>query len=304
MFEKVNESWFSILIVLAILMITIIWYKRQDLSAYHEGFTQNDPYLFKSGVSVYDDFYAQIYNKLMYPDNRCDFQIETIIEMTQPSIQSSTFLDIASGTGEISKKLSERGYDVYSIDESQDMVNYVQETCPKVHSKCGNAKEPIHYEKASFSHAICNGLGLYLFEDKNEFFRNCFFWLKSGGYLILHCVDPMKFDTIVPAGRPPLFENPQQFSQTRITKSAINFGDFSYKGGYDFSKDGEVVFRESFTDGLTKNVREQETVYYMEPLEDIMKIASYNGFILKGQVNFSQVCGDEYQYLVILERMQ
>lgn len=56
MFEKLNESWFSILIVLAILMIIIIWYKRQDLSAYHEGFTQNESYLFKSGISVYDDF--------------------------------------------------------------------------------------------------------------------------------------------------------------------------------------------------------------------------------------------------------
>ena len=42
----------------------------------------------------------------------------------------------------------------------------------------------------------------------------------------------------------------------------------------------------------------------MESLEHILKLASYNGFILKGQVNFSQACGDEYQYLVILERMQ
>ena len=269
---------------------------------YYEGFSQESPYLFKSGVSVYDDFYAQIYNRLMYPDNRCEFQMDKIIEMTKPDVNSSTFLDIASGTGEISKQLSNRGYNVYAIDESKDMTNYLENICPKVNAKCGNVREPIQYEKGSFSHAICNGLGIYLFQDKDEFFRNCFFWIKSGGYLILHLVDPKKFDTIVPGGNPKLLSNPQQYSSSRITSTGIDFGDFKYKGSYNFKNENQVIFKESFTDDLTKNVREQETVYYMESIEALLKIASYNGFIPKGQVNFSQACGDEHQYLFILER--
>ena len=125
-FNNSKESWFGTLILLAIIMIIILWIKRQDLSPYYEGFTQESPYLFKNGKNVFDDFYAQIYNRLMYPDNRCENQIEKIIEMTNPSIEQSSFLDIASGTGEISKKLSNRGYRVYAIDESKDMTNYIE----------------------------------------------------------------------------------------------------------------------------------------------------------------------------------
>ena len=302
-FDNSKESWFSTLFILAIIMIIIFWYKRQDLTPYYEGFSQEEPFIFKSGVDVFDDFYAQIYNRLMYPDKRCDFQIDKIIEMTQPS-ESSTFLDIASGTGEISKKLSERGYNVYAIDESLDMTKHLKNNSPNVVAKCGNVREPIQYEKGSFSHIICNGFGIYLFEDKNEFFRNCYFWLRSGGYLILHIVDPDKFDTIVPGGNPKLLSNPQQYASSRITSTAIDFGDFNYKGSYDFQKDNKVVFKETFTDDLTKHVRQQETSYFMEPIEVLLKWASYNGFVPKGQVNFSQVCGDEHQYLVILERTQ
>ena len=303
-FNNSKESWFGTLILLAIIMIIILWIKRQDLSPYYEGFTQESPYLFKNGKNVFDDFYAQIYNRLMYPDNRCEKQIEKIIEMTNPSIEQSSFLDIASGTGEISKKLSNRGYRVYAIDESKDMTNYVEKTCPNVNVKCGNVREPIQYEKGSFTHAICNGLGIYLFQDKDEFFKNCFFWIKSGGYLILHLVNPEKFDTIIPGGNPKLLTNPQQYSKSRITSTGIDFGDFKYKGSYNFKKNNEVIFRESFTDDLTKNVREQETVYYMEPIDTLIKLASYNGFIVKGQVNFKEICGDEFQYYIILERTQ
>ena len=303
-FSHSKDGWFTTLLFLAIIMIIILWFKRQDLSPYYEGFTQNESYIFKHGTDTFDEFYAEIYNKLMEPEKMCRFQIEKIIEMTKPSTDNSVFLDIGSGTGEIAGQLTEKGYNVYAIDNSQAMTDYLEKKYPKVHAKCGFVQNSMAYEKESFSHVISNGLTIYLFKNKNKFFRNCFFWLKSGGYLILHLVDPKHFDTIVPGGKPKLLENPQQYSDKRITDTVIDFIDFKYRGKYDFGNNEKVIFKETFTDELTKNVRQQETEYYMNSMEDILKIASYNGFIPHAQINLSKCCGDKHQYIIILERTQ
>lgn len=299
----IKSKWYNLLFILAILMILIIWFKKQDLSAFYEGFTQETPYLFKNGNNVYDDFYAEIYNQLMIPQKRSVFEMNKIIEMTSPD-KKSCFLDIGSGTGEISGQLVKKGYDVYALDISQSMINYIDKNHPNVNTKCGNAKESITYEKGSFSHILATGMSIYLFENKDEFLRNCFYWLKPGGYLILHLVDREKFDTIVPRGKPALLKYPQKYASSRITNTNIDFIDFKYNGKYDFSQvdKNKVKFIETFTDDLTKNVRQQETQYIMEPINQTLKQASYTGFIPHAQVNMEQGCEDEHQYLVILER--
>ena len=300
-----KSSWFRTLFILAIIMVCIIWFKKQDLSPYYEGFTQDTPYIFKQGNEIYDDFYAEIYNQLMLPDKRSNFEIENIIEMTKPN-EKSCFLDIGSGTGEISGKLTKKGYQVYALDSSQAMVKYVEKNHPNVQIKCGDAKQAISYEKGSFSHILTTGFSIYLFENKDEYFRNCFFWLKPGGYLIIHLVDRDKFDPIIPGGKPPLLKNPQKYSSSRITDTVIDFIDFKYKGNYNFSKSdqNEVSLKETFTDELTKNVRQQETKFYMENMNFILQRASQSGFIPHAQINMEQCCEDEHQYLIILERGQ
>ena len=118
----------------------------------------------------------------------------------------------------------------------QSMINYIDKNHPNVNTKCGNAKESITYEKGSFSHILATGMCIYLFENKDEFLRNCFYWLKPGGYLILHLVDREKFDTIVPRGKPGLLKHPQKYASSRITSTNIDFIDFKYNGKYDFSQ--------------------------------------------------------------------
>lgn len=304
MFNVMSLDWLHVMIILAILMITIIMCKQRDLSRFYEGFVQDSPYVFKKGTSAYDDFYADIYNKLMKPERSTSFQIDTIIQMTQPSSHNCAFLDICAGTGETAGALTQKGYPVYALDISKDMTNYIEEHHPKVQAKCGDARDSIQYEKGSFSHILCNGLGIYHFQDKSEFFQNCYFWMRPGGHLALHLVEPDKFDTIVPGGRVPIIESPQRYTSKRITDTHIDFIDFSYRGVYDFQQNtkNQVTFRETFTDTLSKNVRQQETVYYMDSIRSILQSASNCGFVVHGQVDFSSCCDDEHQHLFILER--
>ena len=297
-------DWFHIMIILAILTILIISFKQRDLSKYYEGFVQDTPYVFKRGNSVHDDFYADIYNKLMKPEKTASFQVDTIVQMTQPSTSNSAFLDICAGTGETAGVLTQKGYSVYALDISKNMTNYIEENHPKVQAKCGDARDSMQYEKESFSHILCNGLGIYYFQDKGKFFQNCFFWMRPGGHLAIHLVEPDKFNTIVPGGSVPIIKNPHRYTSKRITDTYIDFIDFSYRGVYKFPHDNNnrVTFQETFTDALSKNVRQQETVYYMDSIQSILQSASDNGFVVHGQVDFSSCCDDEHQHLFILER--
>ena len=301
-----NKQWLLLLIVLGIILFLILLYKRQNLTPYYEGFSQDSRFTMKRDLDVYDDLYVEIYDRLMLPNKRCNFEADKIIAMTQPSKKHSVFLDVGSGTGHLAGQLQKQGYSVFGIDKSPAMVAKSEKSFPDVQVKCGDAtNEPMLYERGTFTHILCMGMTIYQFSNKMDFFRNCYFWLMSGGYLVLNLVDLDKFDTIIPGGKPPVFKSPQQYAKKRITDTIIDFLDFEYKGSYDFSNTGNsIILKETFTDTLTKNVRQNEMTLHMEKMDQIMKMATYCGFIAQGQANMQECTGDEYQYICILERPQ
>lgn len=306
MFFSTNpkNGWFQNVFVLAILMLLVLWFKRYDLSPYYEGFSQDSPYVYKQNVDIYDDFYTNIYDKLMVVDKKCTYELDKMIESTQSCQKKSSFLEIGSKTGFIAGKLANQGYNTYAVDPSKAMVEYTSEKYPDVNVKQGDIYNSILYENNSFSHICSMGLGIYQFENKDKFFRNCYFWLRPGGYLIIHLVDRDKFDTIVPGGKHPFLDNPQQYSLTRITDTIIDFIDFKYKGSYDFSNvnNNKVTFKETFTDVLTKNVRQNELSLYMEPMRETLQLASDAGFVLHDTISLKECSGEDNQFLYVLKR--
>jgi hypothetical protein len=60
------------------------------------------------------------------------------------------------------------------------------------------------------------------------------------------------------------------------------------------------VVKESFTDNVTHNVRQNELTLYMENKDEIIKMAKNNGFIAHALIN---LLADEYQYIYVFERM-
>lgn len=301
-----RKYWFHALIVLGVFLLIVMFYNRQDLSPYYEGFTQDPQFVLKQGTNIYDDFYAKIYDRLMLTDKRVDFEIDQIIEMTQPSVKTSTFLDIGSGTGDLVARLQNRGYHAFGIDKSEKMIQQAEaKHGDKIQVKCADAHEPMLYEKGTFTHVLCMGLTIYHFQDKRVFFKNCYNWLMPGGYLVVHLVDRNRFDTIIPAGKPPLLDAPQKYADKRITDTIIDFIDFTYKAAFQFDDSKKTVtLKETFTDGVSKKVRQNELVLYMDDMDAIMKIAAYCGFLVKGQVSMKNYNHDEHQYIVVFERPQ
>ena len=266
---------------------------------YSEGFQQNGNFVVKSDENIYDGFYADVYDTIHKPEDRTNSEVNHIIRMTQPTKKHSCFLDIGSGTGSLVNKLTIGGYRAYGIDTSVDMVDYSEKKYPEINVEKGNALDTMLFQKGTFTHIICNYFTMYQIKDKMLFFKNCYQWITPGGYLILHLVDPNRFDTIIPSGKPLNIDSPQKYTHKRILETYVEFDDFHYKYKYDPTNSNIL---ETFTENITGQVRQNEQRLFMDSKEMILGIANIVGFILHGQMNYETINGDPYQYLVILER--
>jgi len=303
--------YFKVLIILVfIYLLYLLLHKFKRRCPRQEGFTQNEKFILKTEHNIYDDFYSDIHDKIHLPDERVGFELSRVIKMTEPN-SNSVFLDIGSGTGSQVNELKQAGYRAYGIDKSKSMVDKSEKKYPKCQFKNGDALEPMAFEKGTFTHILCTYFTIYNFKDKRTFFQNCYFWLMPNGYLILHLVNPDKYDSITPIAKVgfqlnPLnpYKNPHEFESSRITDSIVDFPDFQYKSEHVFSKNNGVKVRETFKDNKSGNIRQNERTMYMESINEILSIASQIGFNVKGYVDMKKSdIKDENQFIYVLEKI-
>jgi ubiquinone/menaquinone biosynthesis C-methylase UbiE len=293
----------KILLFVAVLLALIVFFKRINNGAdgiNREGYEQNDQFLFKKGTEVYDDFYATIYDYLVFNNTKNDYEISQIVGKTNPTSES-VILDVGSGTGHHVAKLSDKGLNVVGLDISPAMVKEAQTKFPQAASsfKVGDALNLSEFRNNSFTHIMCMYFTIYYFKDKRQFFNNCMEWLMPGGYLILHVVDRTKFDPILPPGNPLYVVSPQKYAKERITKTKVTFNEFVYNSNFSLEESKDMaIFEEKFkfNDG---KVRKQEQVLYMEDSEEIVSQATDAGFVIQGKIDLIQ-CAYDNQYLYIL----
>jgi len=302
--KNINLIILRWLLILVFIYIIFILLKKFDKGSQQEGFTQEEAFILKQNETIYDGFYSQIYDEIHKPILRTDFELNNIIKMTEPT-KNSVFLDIGSGTGDLVNELKDAGYLAYGIDKSQAMVEISEIKHPKNEYKCGDAMEPMTFEKNTFSHILCTYFTIYQIEDKRTFLRNCYHWLIPNGYLILHLVEKTKFDTIMPIGKSNLIFNPNKINGSRITDTIVDFGDFEYKASFDFKQnDNKVFLTEKFQDKSSKKVRQNEQILYMDNLDKIVNLVMSCGFSVKSKINMKKCIDDENQFIYIFERLQ
>ena len=287
-------------IKLVVLLIMVFLLQSTRRSGIHEGFDQKAPFILKNGNDIYDSFYAIVYDDLNKTSERTNFECHKIIELTRPSTNNSVFLDVGSGTGHLVNDMTRLGYQAHGLDISKDMVEYSQKKFPDIQTKCGDAMDPLVYERLIFTHITCMNYTIYHIKDKNLFFRNCYHWLMPNGFLILHLVDKEKYNPLAPMSEHVTLKNATMYGNSRKTDSKIEFKDFDYISSHEFKPDNRVMVKESFTDDKTKHVRQNELTLYMENKNDIINMAQLNGFIAHALCN---LLTDEYQYIYVFERM-
>jgi len=298
---KNMSNFGKILIFVTIFLILIVLFKSVNTSN-KEGYEQNDSFLFKRDSEIYDQFYSDIYDHLVFNNLKNDYEIGAIKNKTTPNTRS-VILDVGCGTGHHVDKLSQYDLNVIGIDKSSSMIDKAKYNFPNYNFMVGDVLDMSMFKNSQFTHILCLYFTIYYFEDKMKFFNNCMEWLMPGGTLIVHVVNREKFDPILPPGNPLYIVSPQKYSKERITKTKITFNDFVYSSNFELDQSKDIAtFHEKFkfNDGKT---RKQEHTLYMNSENDIINMAQEAGFLIQGKIDLVN-CAYEYQYLYILVKPQ
>lgn len=328
-----NKIWMYLLVLCSIGLLMVYIYKEKispNLKPATEAFTQKEGFVLKRNEDAYDEVYCNNYEKIHKLKTHIPQQLELILKTTQPS-QDDALLDIGSNSGYVVNELTNKGYNAYGVTPINAFVKYCNKKYHDAIVKEGNILNPMEYDKGIFTHIMALYYSIYNYssQDKMTIFKNCYSWMKPGGYLVLHLVDVNKFDITTPIGKDPLFGSLQKeyhsktmqkekgFSshwntsptnkstQDRLTEYEVDFPDMSYKTSYNFnhlSTTNEVIIVETLKDKMSTKIRQNEKIQYMEPIDRILTMANQCGFITKSLLKLKEILDDEYQFLYILER--
>jgi ubiquinone/menaquinone biosynthesis C-methylase UbiE len=250
---------------------------------------------------LYDNFYAEIYDELVFNSLKDDYEVGEIINKAGVT-SKSVILDIGSGTGHHVAKLNEKGFNAVGVDSSQSMNNTASENFPSYKFSTGDVRNTSLFQPKTFTHILCLYFTLYYMKDKNLFFNNCMKWLMPGGYLVIHLVEKNNFDPILPPGNPFILVSPQKYAKERITHTKLIFNDMEYVSNFTLNNNNNTAtFEEKFKNTSNGKVRKNEHTLYMESDDDILTMAQSCGFIINGKIDLTSVAY-EYQYLYILAK--
>ena len=304
-----SSTWAKVFMLTLLLLLIMFHLKHENIGdgsvpltkyGYKEGFEQAERFSFKEGPAIYDGFYADIYDYLVYNNVKDQYEIGEIISKTTPTTESR-ILDVGSGIGHHVALLTEQNLDATGMDSSEAMIKQAKEKYPNNKFILGDALDASKFSPNAFTHVLCLYFTIYYFDNKTKFFDNAFRWLQPGGSLIIHLVNRDKFDPILPPGNPLLFVSPQKYAKERITSTNLIFDNFDYSANFDLDKSKDVAkFTErfKFKDGKS---RKNEHIMHMEKQETILQQAQGVGFILKDKMELMH-CSYDYQYLYVLTK--
>ena len=286
-----NMSTFGKILLFIICLLIVLSIFRSNNSKY-EGFEQKEQFIFKKGPSIYDNFYANVYDHLVNTTIGSDFEIGTIINSTQPT-SKSVILDVGCRTGSRVSKLSEKNLNIIGIDSSPFMIKKSLMKYPDYKFIVGDALKVGRFQPTSFTHILCLDNIIYTFEDKRQLVNNFIDWLMPGGYFVLHLVDVETFNPISNKTELPII-----VTNRKKPNKSIKTRDYDYTATYTLTNNiATIVETFKFKNG---NVRKQEQRLYMDDKEVILTIVQQCGFTLHSIVDVVHSgYGKQYLYIFV-----
>ena len=274
-----------IFFTLFIVLILVFLFKPE-----REGFVEEKKeFIKKTGSDVFDEFYVDIYDSLVHDEKKNNYEIDRIFK----SYKNPIVLDIGSGTGHHVNLINNiENSQVIGIDNSPEMIKMAKQNYPDLDFRLANVLDTMQFPPNSFTHISCLYFTIYYIKNKQQFFENCYRWLKPNGVLVIHLVNMYKFDPIISVANPFVLVSPQSYTDKRITESRVKFDKLDYKA--DFQIDESIntdtgnlskpnaIFKEVFKFNNKKS-RINEHDLYMSSQKSILSMARDVGFILQSQ---------------------
>ena len=249
--------------------------------------------------TLYDDFYVNIYDKLLFNDNKIRYEIKELAKLLDIN-KDSIMLDIGSGMGHHCKAFKDLKAKCIGVDKSPAVIKKAKKNYPDCKFIQGDINNMRLFDKEKFNILTCFYFTIYYIKDKKQFFKNCYYWLKHGGCLAIHLVDRDKFNPIIPAGDPLVIVSPQKHAKERINTSLVTFNNYKYKSKFIMKEKNDVLFKETFK-FKDNSYRVNEHKMYMEHSKDILAIALDMGFTITAKLDLL-LCNYDYQYIYILKK--
>lgn len=143
---------------------------------------------------------AKFYEDIIYDDNYKNW-MNYIVKLVKENSLGKVGLDVACGSGILTRLLKKNGFDVTGIDFSQDMLNVAKEkSCnEKLNIKYlkGDMKSLKTLNKVDFITVINDGLNYIENKYLLKTFKNFYNSLKKGGTLIFDVSSPYKLKEIL-----------------------------------------------------------------------------------------------------------
>lgn len=309
--NKINNLE-KFLIVLMLLVLLLLLFKKN-----HEGFIQkNKNIITHTDTNIYDDFYANLYDILLYNKFKNIYELK-IINKNKSLNKQSYILDIGCGTGNHINQICSNdtfGAKAIGLDISPSMIKTAKQNYPKCKFKTGNALKIIEFEEKTFTHITCLYFTIYYIKDKLTFFNNCYHWLKPKGTLTIHLVNIYKFDSQLDGSLKTNKTNntntTNTTNNTNTTKSILEFDDFKYISEFKLNDNNDsnnskntnnsnCLFKETFKFENSNKVRINEHKLFMIPEKKIIDIALSCGFTVLSIDKMKDI-GYNYNYLYTL----
>jgi ubiquinone/menaquinone biosynthesis C-methylase UbiE len=254
--------------------------------------------------AIYDEFYANVYDKLFTTPERVSFEKASLRENALadwPKAETKV-LDVCCGTGPHVDWMCKDGIDIVGLDLSDEMLKKARDKCKSGRFYKGDATRAETFPPKSYSHALMLYFSIYQFQNPKMVLDNVYSWLRPGGILVLHLVDPNKFDPILDAASPFMAFSIQKYSKERVIDSDIFFDKFKYKSRFVKDPDSDDArFEEVFEFDDPKRYRENNHHLYMPKIDAMLDIVRSAGFTRHEMVDMTPV-GYEYQYLVYFSK--
>jgi SAM-dependent methyltransferase len=296
-----RNAWFRVLLlaITAVLLLSA-YTKLQRLKvprpvsgSFMESFLQNrgtgstGNVIVKNGDDAKDAFYAAVHDQLFNQKVNNDYEVGAIINK-YPDISNQTVaLDIGAGTGAYMNAFIQHGItDITGIESSADMVAQAKKAYPGLNLNIvqGDPTVVTAFKPESFTLVSMLNFEVYYIPNTEQLFSNIYAWLKPGGYLVLHLVDPRRFNAASMLGG----DNTTTTTTTPTQKGAqsvAKFSDFEYKSDVQIFPNDVVQFMEVFTDDKTGRVRKNERNFRMPSPQTFIALAAGVGFNMLGQID-------------------
>ena len=296
--------WIFVLLILLLMLVSHMSTLNKEFFDNKE--TDDVTIAYEDSDEIYDTTYASIYDTLFSTPERISFE-KTVIEEHALSgfpVTETKILDVCCGTSPHSDWLCPTTVDVVGIDTSEAMLKKARRRCPRARFYRGDVTRNEVFPPKSFSHAMMMYFSIYQFRNPKLVLDNIYTWLKPGGVLVIHLVDPNKFDPILDAASPFMMFSLQKYSKERIIDSEVAFDSFVYRSRFvkdKASEDGTFEEVIEYKDPAKNNgvkYREHRHRLWMPSVSAMLDILQSSGFTRHEMVDMTPA-GFEYQYIIV-----